>query len=183
MLTGDILGKVCGLVAVCLLAAAPARSAGATEKDVLAAMDGWRQATMKKDKALFEKVYHPDLSYGHSSGLVETKAQAIEHVVSNSVAYEGIDLSESKVRVFGNTALLNGKLEMRQRATDGKLNVVNLVYLTVWLKSGRNWQMVARQATRPVPPAPAAAAAPASPAPAGGLTPAGQKEPAPGAKK
>jgi ketosteroid isomerase-like protein len=174
MRTGYFLGSVCSLIAVSLLAAAPARAAGAADKDVLAAMDVWRQATMKKDKALFEKVYHPDISYGHSSGLVETKAQAIEHVVTNAVVYEGIDLTDSRVRVFGNTALLDGKMEMRQRATDGKVNVVNLVYLTVWLKSGRSWQMVGRQATRPAPPTPPAAAAPA--APPGGLTPAAQKK-------
>jgi ketosteroid isomerase-like protein len=181
MRKGDVREIACGLIALSLLAAAPARAAGSADKDVLAAMDVWKQATMKKDQALFEKVYHPDLSYGHSSGLVETKAQAIEHVLSNAVVYEGIDLTDSKVRVFGNTALLTGKMEMRQRATSGNVNVVNLVYLTVWLKSGRSWQMLGRQATRPTPPAAPAAAAPGTPpTPPGGLTPAAQKQPAPG---
>jgi ketosteroid isomerase-like protein len=143
----------------------PAVAAGAAEKDVLAAMDAWKQATMKKDKALFEKVYHPDLSYGHSSGLIETKAQAIEHVVGSKVVYEGIDLTESKVTLQGsNTAVLTGKAVFRQRSESNKPNVVNLVYLSVWTKGkDGGWQMLARQATRP-PEAAATAAAAAPPA-------------------
>jgi ketosteroid isomerase-like protein len=142
----------------------PAVAAGEAEKDVLAAMDAWKQATMKKDRALFEKVYHPDLSYGHSSGLIETKAQAIEHVVGSKVVYEGIDLTESKVTLQGsNTAVLTGKAVFRQRSESNKPNVVNLVYLSVWTKGkGGGWQMLARQATRP--PEAAATAAAAAPA-------------------
>jgi ketosteroid isomerase-like protein len=157
----DLTVSVFGLMGACVLAVAPARAADKAEKDVLAAMDTWKQATMKKDKALFEKVYHPELSYGHSSGLVETKAQAIEHVVGSKVTYAGIDLTDSKVNVHGNTATLTGKLEMKQLSADNKPNVVNLVYLTVWTKGPQGWQLLARQATRPTPPT--AAGTPATP--------------------
>ena len=51
-------------------------------KDVLAAQELWRQAMIKKDPAALEKVLHPGLSFGHSSGLVETKAQAIDLAIS-----------------------------------------------------------------------------------------------------
>ena len=164
-----------GLMGAAAVATPPAMAAGA-EKDVLAAMDTWKQATMKKDKALFEKVYHPDLSYGHSSGLVETRAQAIEHVLTNKTTYEAITFTDSKVQVHGATALLTGKLEMRQLSPDNKPNVVNLVYLTVWTRSPKGWQMLARQATRPQPATPAAAATPATPAtPATAQTPPAKK--------
>jgi ketosteroid isomerase-like protein len=162
MRTFNLVRIVLALTAVCGLATLPAYAKDA-EKDVLAAMDTWKQATMKKDKALFEKVYHPELSYGHSSGLVETKAQAIEHVVGSKVQYEGIDFTDSKVRVLGNTALLTGKLEMRQRSAADQVNVVNLVYLTVWTKGPRGWQMLGRQATRPTPPGSPTAATPTTP--------------------
>ncbi len=160
------------VLGVCTLAGAPALAASPTETAVLGAMDTWRQATMKKDKGLFEKVYHPGLTYGHSSGLLETKAQAIEHVLTNKVTYEGIDLTDSTVKVHGSTAVLTGKMEMRQR-NDDKVNVVNLVYLTVWTRTPAGWQMLARHATRPLAPTAAAPASP--PAPATAQTPAAKK--------
>ena len=56
------------------------------EKDVLAALESWKQATIHKDRAGFEKVYHSDLKYGHPNGLIETKAQAIKHSVEGKAA-------------------------------------------------------------------------------------------------
>jgi hypothetical protein len=58
---------------------------------VLAAQDLWRQAMTRKDRAAFEKVLHPDLRYGHSSGLIETKPQAIQHVLGSTAIWERID--------------------------------------------------------------------------------------------
>lgn len=42
-----------------------------TEKEVLAAVDAWKQAMLKKGRTGLEKVLHADVSYGHSSGLIE----------------------------------------------------------------------------------------------------------------
>jgi ketosteroid isomerase-like protein len=141
-----------------LALAAPALGASA-DKEVLAAMDAWKQAMIKKDKAGFEKLYHPDLAYGHSSGVVETKEQAIQHVLGGEGTYTAINFGpDTKVRVHGNTAFVTGKVDYQERA-HGKDNVVNLVVLSVWMKSGPGWQMIARQATKPTPPAAAAAAA------------------------
>jgi ketosteroid isomerase-like protein len=132
-------------------AATPAVAAPA-DKEVLAAQDVWKQAVMKKDRALFEKILHPDLSYGHSSGATETKAQAIEHVMKTGVVYTAIDFTDTKVKVHGNTALVTGKVDYHQKGKD-KTNVINLVVLSVWVKGAQGWQMLARQSTRPTPPA------------------------------
>jgi ketosteroid isomerase-like protein len=144
------------------LVSAPALAAAPADKEVLAAMDAWKQAMIKKDKAGFEKVYHPDLQYGHSSGKIETKAEAIDHVVKSQGAYKAVNFSDTKVNVQGKTAVVTGKVDYLENA-HGKDNTVNLVVLSVWTKGPQGWQMLARQATKPTPPAPAAAA-PAKPA-------------------
>jgi len=145
-----------------LLVASPVLAAASAEKDVLSAMESWRQAMLKKDRAALEKAFHAELSYGHSSGVIEDKAQAIEHVVAGAGTYTAIDLTETKVRVQGGTALVTGKAEYHER-TGGKETVANLVVLSVWLKTPKGWQMIARQATKPPAPAPApTAAAPAA---------------------
>jgi ketosteroid isomerase-like protein len=144
-----------------LLMAAPALAAGSADKDVLAAMDGWKQAMIKKDRAGLEKVFHPDLTYGHSSGTIETKAQAIQHVVGATASYVAINFADTKVQVHGNTALVIGKVDYQERAKD-KDTTVNLVVLSVWTKTPAGWQMIARQATKPTPPHPPSPPAPPS---------------------
>ena len=135
----------------------------AADKDVLTAMDTWKQAMIKKDRAGLEKIFHVDLTYGHSSGLIEDKAQAIQHVVGNTGSYVAINFADTKVRVLGKTALVSGKVDYQERAANGKDTMINLVVLTAWAKGPQGWQMIARQATKPALPAPPGA--PATPAP------------------
>jgi ketosteroid isomerase-like protein len=151
-----------------LIFAAPAGAApsehGKNEKEVLARLDVWKEAMMKKDKAAFEKVLHPDLTYGHASGLIETRDQAIQHVVGSKASYTAINFNDTKVRVQGNTAMVTGKVDYQEHGATGKDTTINLVVLSVWVKGAPGWQMIARQATKPLPPAPPAAAAPTPPA-------------------
>jgi ketosteroid isomerase-like protein len=150
-------------LALCGLMAAPALAAPA-DKDVLAAMDAWKQAMLKKDKAGLEKVFHSDLTYGHSSGVIENKAQAIEHVVNGGGTYTAINLTDTKVVVHGNTALVTGKAEYHEITKEKKETTANLVVLSTWMKGAKGWQMIARQATKPAPaPAPVAATPPPAP--------------------
>jgi ketosteroid isomerase-like protein len=152
-----------------LLVAAPAAATAAPsgkEKEVLASMDAWKAAMMKKDRAAFDKVYHPDLSYGHSSGVVETKAEAIQHVLGGKGTYTAINFTDTKVRVHGNTAFVTGKVDYLERV-EAKENPVHMVVLSVWTKAPSGWQMIARQSTKPpAPTAPGATAAAPAPAPA-----------------
>jgi ketosteroid isomerase-like protein len=117
------------------------------EKEVLGAMDAWKQATMKKDGAALEKLLHPDLTYSHSSGMTQTKADVIKAVTTGKATVEGIDFSDMTVRVYGKTALVKGVVDLHN-STDGKTTVAHLSILHVWIKDSHGWQMVARHATK-----------------------------------
>jgi ketosteroid isomerase-like protein len=151
----------------------PAFAASSSEKAVLAALDAWKEAMLKKDRAALEKIFHADLSYGHSSAMVETKDKAIPHIV-DGLGWDAIEFSDTTVRLQGNTALVNGKTDMHQRNKDGKVTISKLISLTVWVKGPKGWQMIARQAVRrpdddqviAAHAALAATKAPAAPAPA-----------------
>jgi ketosteroid isomerase-like protein len=129
----------------------PSAAATIPEQEVLGAQDLWRQAMTRKDRAAFEKVLHADLRYGHSSGLIETKAQAIQHVLGSTAIWERIDFRDTLVKVQGDTAIVTGKVDVHQRGTKNR-TVIKLVVLSVWKKGPPGWQMIARQATRPEPP-------------------------------
>ena len=117
------------------------------EKDVLAAMDAWKQATMKKDGPALDKLLHPDLTYSHSSGMTQTKAEVIKAATTGKATTEGIDFSDMTVRVYGKTAPVKSVVDLHNN-TDGKTTVAHLSILFVWVKGPQGWQMVGRQATK-----------------------------------
>ncbi len=139
------------LLAALVLSAALANAAPpsdpAAEKEVMAAMQTWRTAMMKKDGAALAKLYHEDLSFGHSSGIVENKAEAVNHMVTTKVDYQAVDLIDTKIKVQGNLALVNSRVNYKQ-VTDGKTNDIKLHVLHVWVKTPQGWQMIGRQSTR-----------------------------------
>jgi ketosteroid isomerase-like protein len=117
------------------------------DKEVLAALDAWKQATMKKDGAALDKLLHPDLTYSHSSGMTQTKADVIKAVTTGKASVEAIEFSDTTVRVYGKTALVKGVVDLHNNA-DGKTTVAHLSILHVWIKTSQGWQMVARHATK-----------------------------------
>ncbi len=117
-----------------------------SEKEVLAAMNAWKQAMLMRDRAALEVRYAPGLLYVQSSGKQESKAEAIEAAVAGKDRYEAIDLEDISVSVYGNTALVKAKVIMR--INSGRIQHAQSGCLHVWIKMPAGWQMVARHATR-----------------------------------
>src|SRR6476659_6602292 len=103
-----------------------------TEKDVLAAMDAYKQGLIKKDAAALSKVLSDDLAYTHSSNLHQDKAAVLASLKENTVV-EGIDFKAPKVSVYGNTAVVKGDVDFRSNA-GGTVTVSHLNVLHVLVK-------------------------------------------------
>src|SRR5438105_15787102 len=86
----------------------------AQEKEVMAAMDAWIQATAKQDVAGLERILHDELWYSHSAGTHQTKAEVIKDVQEGR-GPAGIELSDVRVRIYGNTALVKSMAVIRNR--------------------------------------------------------------------
>ncbi len=117
------------------------------EKEVRAAMSAWRQAMIARDRAALEKLFARELSYTHSNGRHENKAEAIDAVVNGKDRIESLELTDVAVSIYGKTALAKTKITMRVNS-GATVNTLQLDVLHVWVKNGSRWQMVARQATR-----------------------------------
>ena len=129
-----------------LLLALPAFAADSSkaDKDILAALDTWKQAMLKGDAATLDKLYHKDLVYTHSTAKVEMKAECIANATKTGGVSKGIEMHDITTHVYGNTAILKGKFDMI--SAEGVLN--HLDVLMVWMKSPQGWQILARQATK-----------------------------------
>ena len=118
-----------------------------SDKEILAAMDAYKEAMTHKDGAALEKLLSSELMYTHSGGQFETKADVIKSISSGKTIVEKIDFSDTTVRIYGKTALVKGKVDLYHSST----NIVHMNVLHVWVKGPQGWQMVARQATRLIP--------------------------------
>jgi len=128
----------------CLLLALSAFAAGPADKDVLAALEAWKQAALKGDAAALGRLYHDDLAYTHSNGMTQNKAVAIAAETAANGIYKAIEMRDIDVHVYGDTAILEYKLDLTHFAGD----TAHLHEIMVWLKSPQGWQMRARHATK-----------------------------------
>ena len=125
-----------------------------TEKEILAALDAYKQAVIQRDAAALSKVLADDLTYTHSSNKHEDKAAVLESL-KGPTHTEAIDFRDLKVRLYGNAAIVTGDGDFRNNS-GGTVSVVHLHAIHVFVKNSNSWQMVARQTTRyPDPATPA----------------------------
>ncbi|MEP6746751.1 MAG: nuclear transport factor 2 family protein [Bacteroidota bacterium] len=117
------------------------------EKEVAAAVENLRKAMINPARALLENMTVSDLSYGHSSGKVQDREAFIEALVSGASDFVTIDLSEQTIKVTGNTAIVRHVLNATSN-DGGKPGVVKIAILLVWIKQGKEWKLLARQAVK-----------------------------------
>lgn len=119
-----------------------------SEAAVAAAAERLRQAMVDPDPAVLDALLADGLSYGHSNGAIDTKAEFIAGLVNGISDFTAIDISDQTIRVIGDTALVRHTL--RATINDaGKPGSVHILILLVWQLQGGHWKLIARQAVRP----------------------------------
>ena len=118
------------------------------ETAVAKAVEDLKNAMISADSAKLVSLVGDDLSYGHSGGKIEDKATFIQTLVSGHSDFVTIELTEQKIKLYGNTAVVRHILNAVTN-DNGKPGSVKLSILTVWNTQKGKWKMVARQAVRP----------------------------------
>jgi ketosteroid isomerase-like protein len=118
------------------------------QKAVSAAVENLRQAMVSGDRTALSNIAAEDLSYGHSSGKVENKAQFVEAIASGRSNFEKIDLTEQTIKVVGKTAIVRHNLFAETNNVGSAPGTVKLSILTIWQKQSGQWKLLARQAVK-----------------------------------
>lgn len=117
------------------------------EAAVNAAIEALRKAMVDADKGQLEELVADQLSYGHSGGVIETKAQFVDVIVSKKTVYKTITLSEPSTTVVGNNAIAR-HIFSAETESGGKAGSARVGILQVWQKQDDRWKLLARQAFR-----------------------------------
>ncbi|MBX9942681.1 MAG: nuclear transport factor 2 family protein [Reyranella sp.] len=106
-----------------------------------------RDAMLAADGAKLAALLSDQLSYGHSAGRLETKAQFLDIVAGKKTLYKSIAFSDATTSVAGNNAIVRHVMTVDVE-TDGKPATAKVGALQVWVKDGGAWKLLARQAFR-----------------------------------
>jgi len=139
--------RIVYFLAVLMLANITVQAQSKSEKQVAAAVEFLKKAMVDGSRESLEAIAGEKLSYGHSGGKVENKAEFVEAIASGSSDFVSIDLADQTIQVSGKTAIVRHNL-LAKTNDKGVPGTVNLHILTVWQKTGGKWVMIARQAVK-----------------------------------
>jgi len=119
---------------------------GITVADALQAEDARYEAQIANDFETLDALLAKDLVYFHSSTVQDTKTSFIDSLRTGKVIYRSMERSGTKVRIFGNVAIITGKAVFEVTAR-GKDRTLNILFHSVWVGREPGLQFVSWQAT------------------------------------
>lgn len=141
------------LLSVSMLAEAQVTNAPVVAPDETAALHAaqqWAALVSQADAAGLEQLLHSDYRHIHATALVESRSQFVEALQSGVRKYELIRFEDSNVRVFGDSAVVMGRFNLKVLSRGKLIEGVNRFGMLV-VKTPRGWQVASFQAT-PIPP-------------------------------
>jgi hypothetical protein len=114
---------------------------------VLAAEDRRYAAMVSADLGALDRLCADELSYAHSSGVRDTKAEYLGKVRSGYYRYHRIDHPVERVEVVGDTAIVVGRMTA-DLDVDGVPKTIDSLALAVWVRRDAEWQLLGYAPTR-----------------------------------
>jgi Domain of unknown function (DUF4440) len=119
-----------------------------TDEDKLTAtVKEFHQALVKKNTISINQQTDKALSYGHSNGWVETKADIIKDLETGYISYQSYKEDSIAVAMNGNMANVRFVADITATMKEAT-NTYHLKVLEVWVKKGKRWVLFARQAVK-----------------------------------
>ncbi|MDB5636522.1 MAG: hypothetical protein JWP51_1430 [Bradyrhizobium sp.] len=138
-----------GLLSVVPLSMVPAFAASADEDAVAKNLEAFRTAQAAANAEALAALCAPELSYSHSSGVIEDKATFIANATNGKSKWLSLEYRDPKIRVVGPAAIVRFNWVGEQEAVaDGKKSATNLHILMNWQKQGAEWKLLSRSATK-----------------------------------
>jgi ketosteroid isomerase-like protein len=116
-----------------------------TDDDVRAVLNAENRryrAMQDADLAILEQLCDDALSYAHSSGVRDTKAEYFAKVRSGYYVYHRIDHPVERVEVRGDTAIVVGRMTA-DIDVQGVPKTIDNLALAVWTRASGAWRLLA----------------------------------------
>lgn len=89
------------------------------------AANKWASVLSRPDVAVLNDLLHDDYMHIHATAMVESKAQVVEALSTGARKYDPFKIEDAKVRIFGDTAIVTGKFNLKATMRDKVIERVN----------------------------------------------------------
>jgi ketosteroid isomerase-like protein len=126
--------------------AATANSVTSTEDEIKKLEEMRNQAVVHGDVALLDRLTADDYTFITLKGELRTKAEILKGFASGSFHYESREISDLKVRVYGDTAIVTGR-SVQEGMENGSDYSGDYRFTRVYVRQKGAWVTVALQTT------------------------------------
>jgi hypothetical protein len=116
-------------------------------QELSAALERLRQAIIDPDKVVLESLTSESLSYGHSAGKIQTKAEFVDDLLYGAFDFISIENLDESISLSGKTAIVRHTF-VAKATNAGVPTDIRIGIMMVWRKEGSAWKLYARQAFR-----------------------------------
>src|SRR5215475_1582675 len=116
-------------------------SASKAEEEIMKLEDQWVQSRAAKDPTMAKDLLTDDYLGANVTGQAQTKQQVIDGVTAGTVFAGKAEMTDRKVRIYGDTAVSTG-------VVTGVVGADKVRYIRVYVKRNNKWRLVAGQGTR-----------------------------------
>lgn len=103
-------------------------------------------AMVAADPVALERLLSPELTYTHSTGLVEDRSELIRNLLRGEIDYRSIESPDPLVRLFGSVGVVSGHVDMIVHFRGEQIEVRS-VYTAAYVLEAGGWRLVAYQST------------------------------------
>jgi ketosteroid isomerase-like protein len=132
------------LALVCVF---PVLGQTAAEKELIKVENEWSAAWVKSDVKFLEQLYATEYYAISSDGIMYNKVDGIKDDTSSEYAEKSFILSDLKVHIYGETAVVTGRNDVKFKK-GGKAEQIDARFTDVFVKRDGRWQCVATQGTK-----------------------------------
>ena len=127
--------------------ALPHREKGEIHKEIEALEEQWRQATVTNNIGEMNRLLADDYVGITSNGTVENKQQALAQRSAGTVRIERLEITETRVRVYGDTAVVTSQADLE--GSNGTSDISGQYrYTRVYNRRLGQWKIVSFEASR-----------------------------------
>ena len=149
--TTDTMKKASIIILAMALGCGNQQSAPQNEAAVETVVEQLRMALLNPSNRTLQALTAPQLTYGHSNGLIEDRETCITSMVSGKYKFLTLTFSEQTVDVVGNTAIVRHRMYADTHDEGKAPGTASLHVMQVWQHTADGWKLLARQAVK-IPP-------------------------------
>jgi len=117
------------------------------EQKLSKTLKDFHQDMVKKNTVSLNQQTDKVLSYGHSSGMIETKTEFLKNLETGTMNY--LSFKEDSIQISMNGTIANARFVADIKVTsNGTTGDYHLKVLEVWVKKSNRWVLFARQAVK-----------------------------------